>query len=155
MLDEYFEFLGAELIPGLKEGLWTSLMVIGPAALIGLAIGIVAGVLRVYGPKPVRIVADAYVSLFRGTPLIVQVFFWYAMSTQLPGPRQSIMVGPAMLSSRGLYLPGLNVSTGSAIAATVASGIRSLPRCQPCACGRISASVKRRYCSRIASRSAS
>lgn len=77
MLDEYLAFLSSDLIPGLKEGLWTSLMVIGPSALIGLAIGIVAGVLRVYGPKPVRMLADGYVSLFRGTPLIVQVFFWY------------------------------------------------------------------------------
>lgn len=73
----YFEFLRAELAPGLLEGLWTSLVIIAPSALFGALIGVTAGVLRVYGPMPVRRVTDAYVSLFRGTPLVVQVFFWY------------------------------------------------------------------------------
>jgi len=76
-VNEYWVFLNAELLPGLKEGLWASLMVIGPSAVLGALIGVVAGVLRVYGPWPVRRITEAYVSLFRGTPLIVQVFFWY------------------------------------------------------------------------------
>ncbi|MHC1699435.1 MAG: amino acid ABC transporter permease [Humidesulfovibrio sp.] len=59
------------------EGLWTSLVVIVPSALLGAVIGITAGVLRVYGPRPVQRLTEAYVSLFRGTPLVVQVFFWY------------------------------------------------------------------------------
>jgi len=73
----YFEFLRAELVPGLMDGLWTSIVVIVPSALLGALIGVVAGVLRVYGPRPVRKLTEAYVSLFRGTPLVVQVFFWY------------------------------------------------------------------------------
>jgi len=73
----YLEFLRAELVPGLMEGLWTSLVVIVPSALLGAVIGITAGVLRVYGPRPVQRLTEAYVSLFRGTPLVVQVFFWY------------------------------------------------------------------------------
>ncbi|MDR3641832.1 MAG: amino acid ABC transporter permease [Humidesulfovibrio sp.] len=73
----YFEFLRAELAPGLLDGLWVSLIVIIPSALLGAFIGLTAGVLRVYGPMPVRKLAEAYVSLFRGTPLVVQVFFWY------------------------------------------------------------------------------
>lgn len=77
MSTTYLEFLRAELVPGLMEGLWTSLVVIVPSALLGAAIGITAGVLRVYGPRPVQRLTEAYVSLFRGTPLVVQVFFWY------------------------------------------------------------------------------
>jgi polar amino acid transport system permease protein len=73
----YFEFLRAELVPGLMDGLWTSIVVIVPSALLGALIGVVAGVLRVYGPRPVRRLTEGYVSLFRGTPLVVQVFFWY------------------------------------------------------------------------------
>jgi polar amino acid transport system permease protein len=73
----YLEFLRTELAPGLMDGLWTSVVVIGPSALLGVAIGLLAGVLRVYGPRPVRALTNAYVSLFRGTPLVVQVFFWY------------------------------------------------------------------------------
>jgi len=73
----YWEFFRTELSPGLLEGLWVSIAVIVPSALLGVFIGVVAGVLRVYGPRPVQRVTEAYVSLFRGTPLVVQVFFWY------------------------------------------------------------------------------
>jgi polar amino acid transport system permease protein len=73
----YLEFLRAELAPGLLDGLWVSLVVIAPSALLGAFIGVTAGVLRVYGAKPVRVLTELYVSLFRGTPLVVQVFFWY------------------------------------------------------------------------------
>ena len=77
MSTAYPEFLRAELVPGLMEGLWTSIAVIVPSACLGVLIGLTAGVLRVYGPRPVRRLTEAYVSLFRGTPLVVQVFFWY------------------------------------------------------------------------------
>ncbi len=77
MSTTYLEFLRAELVPGLMEGLWTSIAVIVPSAALGVLIGLFAGVLRVYGPRPVRQFTEAYVSLFRGTPLVVQVFFWY------------------------------------------------------------------------------
>ncbi|OIN98354.1 MAG: amino acid ABC transporter permease [Desulfovibrionaceae bacterium CG1_02_65_16] len=73
----YLEFLRGELGPGLLDGLWVSLVVIAPSALLGGLIGLTAGVLRVYGPRPVRWLTECYVSLFRGTPLVVQVFFWY------------------------------------------------------------------------------
>ncbi|MDO9083479.1 MAG: amino acid ABC transporter permease, partial [Humidesulfovibrio sp.] len=77
MSTAYLEFLRAELVPGLMEGLWTSVVVIVPSACLGVVIGVLAGVLRVYGPRPVQRLVEAYVSLFRGTPLVVQVFFWY------------------------------------------------------------------------------
>lgn len=77
MSTPYLEFLRTELAPGLMEGLWTSLVVIVPSACLGAFIGVVAGVLRVYGPRPLQRLTEAYVSLFRGTPLVVQVFFWY------------------------------------------------------------------------------
>jgi polar amino acid transport system permease protein len=73
----YLEFLRADLGPGLLDGLWVSLVVIAPSAFLGALIGLTVGVLRVYGPLPIRKLAEGYVSLFRGTPLVVQVFFWY------------------------------------------------------------------------------
>ena len=77
MSSTYLEFLRGQLVPGLMDGLWTSIAVIVPSAALGVLIGLFAGVLRVYGPGPVRRLTEAYVSLFRGTPLVVQVFFWY------------------------------------------------------------------------------
>jgi len=100
----YFEFLRAELAPGLLEGLWVSLLVIAPSALLGACIGLAAGVLRVYGPKPVRLLTEAYVSLFRGTPLVVQVFFWYFALPYISIGGASIVLDPvpAAILSFGL-----------------------------------------------------
>lgn len=48
---------------------------------IGLVIGFVLGLLlalaRVYGPKWLRAIAIGYIELFRGTPLLVQLFLIY------------------------------------------------------------------------------
>lgn len=108
--DPYWWFI----LAGICNTLFLGFLGLFFATLIGLAVGMA----RTARNPSARLIGATYVEIFRNIPLIVQVFFWYAMSTQLPGPRQSIMVGDAMLSSRGLYLPGLNVSINSAIAAT-------------------------------------
>lgn len=77
MFEEYWLFASERVVPGLNAALLISARLIVPSALYGALLGILTGVLRVYGPRPVRRVADAYVSLFRGTPLVVQLYFWY------------------------------------------------------------------------------
>ncbi|WP_028588064.1 amino acid ABC transporter permease [Desulfocurvus vexinensis] len=77
MFEEYWLFASERVVPGLNAALLVSARLIVPSALYGALLGILTGVLRVYGPRPVRRVADAYVSLFRGTPLVVQLYFWY------------------------------------------------------------------------------
>lgn len=42
---------------------------------LGLALGILVALIRLYGPKPLKWVADFYVWVIRGTPLLVQLFF--------------------------------------------------------------------------------
>jgi polar amino acid transport system permease protein len=70
-------FFQQEVLPAFLKGLRVSILLILPSALIGLVIGIVTGALRVYGNRLTRLVADAYVTLFRGIPLVVQLFMWY------------------------------------------------------------------------------
>lgn len=77
VMSEYWLFLQEVVIPALNKGLWVSIQLIVPSALLGLLLGIVVGSLRVYGPTPIRLANEAYVSIFRGTPLVVQLFFWY------------------------------------------------------------------------------
>ena len=66
-----------DVYPALLKGFWVSLQLIIPSSLLGLAIGILVGVLRVYGSRPVMAVANTFVTLFRGIPLVVQLFIWY------------------------------------------------------------------------------
>nr|WP_167495734.1 amino acid ABC transporter permease [Desulfosediminicola ganghwensis] len=66
-----------ELITALNRGLVMSVALIIPSALSGVAIGIAAGTLRSFGSKTVRRLGDFYAALFRGTPLVVQLFILY------------------------------------------------------------------------------
>lgn len=74
---EEFSFLGDQLIPALNRGFGVTLMLIVPSASIGLLLGIIAGTLRAFGDRFWRRVANGYAALFRGTPLVVQLFILY------------------------------------------------------------------------------
>ena len=76
-MSDFFPFIIHKVIPGLNSGVWVSIQLIVPSALLGLLIGVVTGTLRVYGPGPVKKLCDFYVALFRGTPMVVQLYFWY------------------------------------------------------------------------------
>src|SRR5690606_31479242 len=54
-------------------------------------------------------VASVYVEVMRNIPLLLQLFFWYAIITEnMPGPRQALTPLPGVfLSNRGLKLPSL------------------------------------------------
>jgi polar amino acid transport system permease protein len=70
-------FIQQEVLPAFFKGLKVSILLIVPSAVCGLCLGILAGSLRVYGGRIAAGAADAYVVLFRGVPLVVQLFFWY------------------------------------------------------------------------------
>ncbi len=76
-MTEFVDFVLTEVAPALNQGLVASLELILPSAFFGVLIGLTAGALRVYGSPLVRRLTDTYVSLFRGTPLVVQLYFWY------------------------------------------------------------------------------
>jgi polar amino acid transport system permease protein len=71
------ELLWNRVIPALNEGLLFSLSLIIPSAILGFLGGILIGALRVYAPSPVRRVADFHVSVIRGIPLLLQLYFLY------------------------------------------------------------------------------
>ena len=70
-------YIQTEVYPALLKGFWVSLQLIAPSALCGLVIGIMVGVLRIYGNRPLMAAANTFVAVFRGIPLVVQLFIWY------------------------------------------------------------------------------
>ena len=74
---EEWLFIQNEVYPVLLKGFWVSVQLILPSSIFGLAIGILVGVLRVYGNRPVMAAANGFVVIFRGIPLVVQLFIWY------------------------------------------------------------------------------
>ncbi len=66
-----------ELFTSLNRGVVMSVALIVPSAIGGVIIGILAGVIRTFGGRFVRAVGDGYAAVFRGTPLVVQLFVIY------------------------------------------------------------------------------
>lgn len=76
-MNEEFAFLLQKLIPALNTGVLMSIRLIVPSAVLGLALGVVVGSLRAYGGRYLSPVANGYAALFRGTPLVIQLFILY------------------------------------------------------------------------------
>ena len=70
-------FIRNEVTPAMIRGVWMSLRLIVPSAVFGLMIGIVTGILRVYGHSVLKSAANIYVAFFRGFPLLIQLYLWY------------------------------------------------------------------------------
>lgn len=69
-------------------------------------LGLVLALLRVSHNTLANLIGTTYVEVFRNVPVILQVFFWYAILTHLPGPKQAYeLSGGVFFSNRGLMLP--------------------------------------------------
>ena len=74
---ETLPFMTETVIPALNEGLALSIELIVPAAVLGLVLGIAVGSARTHAPAWLMRVANVYAAVFRGTPLVLQLFFIY------------------------------------------------------------------------------
>jgi general L-amino acid transport system permease protein len=97
--DTYLE----ALFVGLANTLRVSLIGILAATLLGATVG----VFRLSKNFLLRTLAAAYVEFIRNSPLLVQLFFWYALITEgLPAPREALQPLPGVfLTNRGFYFP--------------------------------------------------
>jgi len=65
------------LLPALWDGLWVTMQLVIMTAPLGFLLGLLVAVSRVYGPAPVKWLAQLYVIFFRGCPLLVLLFILY------------------------------------------------------------------------------
>ncbi|AGA90325.1 amine acid ABC transporter, permease protein, 3-TM region, His/Glu/Gln/Arg/opine family [Thioflavicoccus mobilis 8321] len=88
-------------------GLLNTLLVSALGILLATLIGFLVGIARLSGNWLIARLAGTYIEIFRNIPLLLQIFFWYfAVLSALPRPRQSFSLGEAVfLNLRGLYLP--------------------------------------------------
>ena len=64
-------------LPDLYQGALTTIKITAIGLGLGFVLGLPAALLRVYGGKYLRWLAIAYIELFRGTPVLVQLFVIY------------------------------------------------------------------------------
>lgn len=72
-------------IPFIVQGIWVTLAFTIASALIGFAWGTVLSIFKISNIKPLKWFADFYTSIFRGTPLILQLALIYYSTPQLIG----------------------------------------------------------------------
>ena len=96
--DSFLRAYGAAVLNTLKVSIFSIVF----ATLLGVLLGIA----RLSSNALIAKLSSAYVELFRNTPQLVQIIFWYTLVTQLPPPKQALDLGEAVfLSNRGLILP--------------------------------------------------
>jgi len=97
--DTYFKALAV--------GLLNTFRVAFLAVIFSTVIGIAIGLARLSPNWLLSKLASGYVELLRNIPLVVQLFFWYAVITDsLPAPAQAMSpLAGVFLSNRGLAIP--------------------------------------------------
>ncbi|MEM9221206.1 MAG: ABC transporter permease subunit [Pseudomonadota bacterium] len=101
----------------LMIGLTNTLFVGAISIVLATILGFLIGTARDMRNLAISFSANVFVQLFRNSPLILQVVFWYAVLIHMPGPRQAISLGNSLfVSNRGIMIPTLNVPAGAALA---------------------------------------
>jgi len=112
---QYISFL-----PLLGKGALLTLKVSIASMILAILIGLGVALMRLYGPKPFSILALSFVEVFRGTPLLIQLYLiFYGL------PHFGIKLDPFFAAVVGL---GLNY--GACEAENYRAGILSVPRHQ-------------------------
>ncbi|WP_313288621.1 ectoine/hydroxyectoine ABC transporter permease subunit EhuC [Stutzerimonas nitrititolerans] len=115
-----------ELLPLMLEGAWVTVQVTFFGSLLAIAVALIAAFGRLSPITPLRWLAITYIELFRGSSLLVQLFWLYFV---LPMPPFNISLSAFQVAVIGL---GLNI--GSYGAEVLRGAIRSVHEGQYEAC---------------------
>ncbi|MBS1677223.1 MAG: amino acid ABC transporter permease [Actinobacteria bacterium] len=123
---------------GILSGLVTTLWLTVVAMLIGIVLSVILAVMRL-SPNPLVSGASGfYLWFFRGTPVLVQLIFWYNLAALFPTISLGIPFGPSFIhgSSNAIITPyvaailGLGLNEAAYMAEIVRAGILSVDKGQ-------------------------
>ncbi len=72
-------------IPYILQGILVTLKFVSVSAILGFVLGTILALFKIGRVKILSWIADAYTSVFRGTPLILQLLLFYHATPQLTG----------------------------------------------------------------------
>ncbi|PWB32106.1 ABC transporter permease [Pseudomonas sp. SDI] len=103
----------------LAWGLWTTIWISLVSGVLGLVVGLFAGLCRLSSNPTLRDLSTVYVELVRGTPLLVQIFIFY------------FFIGTVLNLSREFAgVAALALFTGAYVAEIVRAGVQSIAKGQ-------------------------
>lgn len=120
------------------RGLGVTLGLTVVAMVIGTIIGLLLAVARLSNDRLLSGLAGLYIWFFRGTPLLVQLLFWYNMSTLFPTITLGIPFGPTfgewptndVITPLTAAIAGLSLNEAAYMAEIIRGGLLSVERGQ-------------------------
>ncbi|WP_045233433.1 amino acid ABC transporter permease [Deinococcus pimensis] len=116
-----FDVFTPDVLGALWRGTTITLSLTVLASLFGLALGLVAAMGRLSRLAPLRFLAGVYIETFRGTPLLVQLFFLYFALPQITG---------VTLPAYQTAVLGLSLFAGAYAAEIIRGSLNAVPRGQ-------------------------
>jgi polar amino acid transport system permease protein len=124
----------SRILHGVLATIWLTFL----AMAIGIILGVVLAIMR-QSPNPLVSGASwLYIWFFRGTPLLVQLLFWYNIASLFPVINLGVPFGPAIIHGNAntvittfaAALLGLGLNEGAYMAEIVRAGFLSVPHGQ-------------------------
>lgn len=118
----------------LLDGLWRTIQLTVISMVLGIVLGVILAIMRLSPNSLVSGVAWFYVWFFRGTPVLVQLFFWGFVSALFPRLSFGIPYGPELFhfTANSVITPfvagilGLGLNEGAYMSEIVRAGILSV-----------------------------
>ena len=116
------------------DGLGITILLTVTAMAIGIGLGVLLAVMRLSANPLLSWSSWVYIWFFRGTPVLVQLLFWYFIAALYPQISLGVPFGPAFLhaNANSLVTPlaaailGLGLNEGAYMAEIVRAGILSV-----------------------------
>ncbi|PYE19597.1 L-glutamine ABC transporter membrane protein [Paraburkholderia silvatlantica] len=106
-------------LPDLMAGVKLTVFIAFVGLVGGFVVGVVAGMFRAYGPLVFNVIAQVYVELIRGTPIVVQVMFLYFA---LP------LLAHIRIDGLTAAIIAIMVNSGAYLAEVVRGALLSIPK---------------------------
>jgi len=138
------------------NGVGLTLVLTAVAMILGCLIGLILALMKISQSLLLNVAADGYIWLFRGTPLLVQLLFWYNLASFLPSLSIGIPFGPqflevdtnSVITSMVAAMLGLGLNEGAYMSEIIRAGIQSVDHGQSEAAAALGMS-RRRAMSRV------
>jgi polar amino acid transport system permease protein len=109
------------------HALWATIYISIVAQIVGILLGLIAALARMSRFLPFRVLSGAYVLVFRGTPVLVQIFFFY-FALGLPNV---IHLGVFKLTAEvSAGILALSINEGAYMREIIRAGIDSIDKGQ-------------------------
>ncbi len=101
------------------RGAWVTVRVSAGAMILAIVLGMLLALSREYGPRPIGVLCTSYVEVFRGTPVLLQLYLFYF------GLSRYVQLSPMTAAIVGL---GLNYAAYEA--EVYRAGLQAVPKGQ-------------------------